>query len=89
MASDRAKTQFDRFEHFTDLPLAFLALLIVPAIILEERAESPYLREAALAINWIVWLAFCGEYLGKLVPATPFGGRSSRRPRWVTETSLP
>jgi voltage-gated potassium channel len=37
-------------------------LLIVPALILEDRATSLRLRQAAIAINWVVWLAFCGEY---------------------------
>ena len=27
------------------------------------------LRDAAITINWIVWLAFCGEYVGKLILA--------------------
>jgi voltage-gated potassium channel len=64
-----AKTRFERFEKLTDMPLAILALLIVPALILEDRADSVYVREAAHAINWIVWLAFCGEYVGKLLLA--------------------
>jgi voltage-gated potassium channel len=65
--SASARTTFERFEKATDLPLALLALLIVPALILEDRAQSLYIREAAHAINWIVWLAFCAEYVGKLL----------------------
>jgi voltage-gated potassium channel len=61
-----AKERFERLETATDLPLALLALLIVPALVLEERATSPLLREVAHGINWIVWLAFCAEYLGKV-----------------------
>ena len=61
-----AKARFERLEKATDLPLALLALLIVPALILEERATSTILRDVAHGINWIVWLAFCAEYLGKL-----------------------
>ena len=60
------RERFERVEAATDLPLALLALLIVPALILEDRAQSALLRDAAHAINWIVWLAFCGEYAGKL-----------------------
>jgi voltage-gated potassium channel len=63
------KDRFDRLEKATDVPLALLALLIVPALVLEDRASSPLLREAAHAINWIVWLAFCAEYVGKLLLA--------------------
>ena len=64
-----AKDRFERLEKVSDLPLALLALLIVPALVLEERATSEILREVAHAINWIVWLAFCAEYVGKLLLA--------------------
>jgi voltage-gated potassium channel len=62
-----AKERFERLEKATDLPLALLAILIVPALVLEERATSPLLREVAHGVNWIVWLAFCAEYIGKLL----------------------
>ena len=65
----RAKARFERLERATDIPLAILALLVVPALVLEERGTSENLRQAAHAINWIVWLAFCAEYLGKLALA--------------------
>ena len=42
--------------------MAVLALLVVPALVLEDRATEPWLREAAHIINWIVWLAFCVEF---------------------------
>jgi voltage-gated potassium channel len=43
-------------------PVAFLALLIVPALVLEEKASDPRLREIAYVTNWIVWVAFCAEF---------------------------
>jgi len=61
-----AKARFDRIEHASDLPMAILALLIVPALILEENAQSAAVRQVATGLNWIVWLAFCAEFLGKL-----------------------
>jgi voltage-gated potassium channel len=64
-----AKERFESWERATDLPLALLALLIVPALILEDRAGSPLVREVAKGINWLVWLAFCGEYVGKVALA--------------------
>jgi len=69
LSRSEARIRFERFERFTDLPMAFLALLIVPAIIVEDRAQNAYLREAASTLNWIVWLAFCAEYLTKLALA--------------------
>jgi len=64
-----ARERFERVERATDLPLALLALLIVPALILEDRADSAVLRQMAHSVNWIVWLAFVAEYLGKLLIA--------------------
>jgi hypothetical protein len=32
-----------------------LALLVIPVLVMEERATTPQLREAAAAINWIIW----------------------------------
>jgi voltage-gated potassium channel len=42
--------------------MAVLALVTVPALVLEYRATDPRLREAANVLNWSVWLAFCGEF---------------------------
>src|SRR5262249_44241399 len=61
-----AKERFESLEKATDIPLALLALLIVPALVLEERGTSETIRTIAHAVNWIVWLAFCAEYVGKL-----------------------
>src|SRR5438477_2606394 len=44
-------------------PIGVLALLIVPALLLEERATSPELHTLAVYLNWVVWLAFCFEFL--------------------------
>ena len=60
------QSQFERIEHLTGLPLALLALLIVPALILEERAQTTWVRQLAVGVNWLVWLAFCAEFAGKL-----------------------
>jgi voltage-gated potassium channel len=38
----------------------------VPALILEDRAQSALVRDLAIGVNWFVWLAFCAEYVGKL-----------------------
>jgi voltage-gated potassium channel len=64
-----AKARFERLERATDLPLAALALMVVPALVLEDRGTSEGVRQAAHAVNWIVWLAFAGEYVGKLLLA--------------------
>lgn len=52
-------------------PLALLSILVIPAIVM-ERAESPPLRTTGLILNWVIWLAFVGEFI--------VGWRSDRRP---------
>ena len=69
----QAKTRFERIERATDLPMAILALVTVPALILEHSAESVAVREIATGLNWIVWVAFCAEFLGKLAFAPAKG----------------
>lgn len=64
-APNRRQEWFESIERHSDLPLALLALLIVPALILEDHSTG-YVRASAVAINWIVWLAFCAEYGGKV-----------------------
>ena len=50
----------------------------MPALILEETTTSPVLRSVASAVNWTVWVAFCAEYLARLVLA-PVKGAFVRR----------
>jgi len=64
MSKTSTRERFQRLEKATDIPLALLALLIVPALILEDKAANPLMRDAAHVVNWIVWLAFCAEYVG-------------------------
>ena len=53
--------RFQRFARATEWPLGILALLIIPSILLDNHAERLSFHEIALWINWIVWIAFCGE----------------------------
>jgi voltage-gated potassium channel len=73
-----SESRFDRFTSAVELPLALLALLIVPALVLENNAQTRELREAATFINWLVWLAFCGEYSVKMFLA-PVRGRFAKQ----------
>jgi voltage-gated potassium channel len=76
-----ARERFERIERATDLPLALLALLVVPALILEDRADSAAVRQFAHGLNWFVWLAFVAEYVGKLLIAP--SRRAYVRRAWV------
>ena len=66
-ASRRAR--FEKFVAITELPVAILALLIAPAVILEGHARTLGIRSAAWTVNWIIWVAFCAEYAMKLALA--------------------
>jgi voltage-gated potassium channel len=61
--------RFEKFVAVTELPITILALLIAPALVLEGHAKTAGIREAARAVNWIVWISFCSEYLAKLALA--------------------
>jgi voltage-gated potassium channel len=53
--------RFQRFAKATEWPLGVLALLIIPSILLDDHVHRLGFHEIALWLNWIVWLAFCGE----------------------------
>lgn len=53
-----------RFVHASEWPLAILALAIIPSILLDDLSHEGFHRWAE-ALNWIVWLAFCGELIVK------------------------
>src|SRR3712207_5870522 len=52
-----------RLQLALEWPLAILALLVIPVLIIEERAVSAEWRTAAQVLNWIIWLAFCADFL--------------------------
>ena len=60
---------FDRISQMSEWPLALLALAVIPALILDDGATTPNIHIAATAINWVVWLAFCGEFILRLFVA--------------------
>ena len=54
--------------------------LIVPVLTLEDRADSAARARHRTRINWFVWLAFCADYVGKLL-MTP-SRRDYARRQW-------
>src|SRR5215467_11271034 len=56
------RVRFERFAAMTEPPVAVLALLIAPALVVESHAKTALVRDLAHGVNWIIWLAFCGEY---------------------------
>lgn len=51
-------------------PMAILALAVIPALILDDGTATPRTHLIASLINWVVWLAFCGEFALRLSAAT-------------------
>ena len=51
--------------HWSEWPLALLALAIIPSLLLDDHANGAQFHTAADILNWIVWLAFCAELIGK------------------------
>jgi voltage-gated potassium channel len=60
------RARLELFLAASEMPVAVLALLIAPAIVLQSHARSVALREVAYAANWSIWLALCGECVLKL-----------------------
>jgi voltage-gated potassium channel len=57
-----SQSRLQRIAKGLELPVALLALLVIPALVLEERAFRPGAHTIGVALNWIVWLAFCVEF---------------------------
>jgi voltage-gated potassium channel len=58
MPEHRLHRLLERFEW----PMVFLALLVIPVLVLEDRATTPELRRVAVILNWLIWLAFVIEF---------------------------
>lgn len=58
--------------------MAVLAALVIPALLLESAADQPELQLAGQALNWVIWLALCAEFLVRLAIA-PARLRFTRR----------
>ena len=53
----------DRIPRAFEWLMAALAILVIPALVLERRAPTPEIRTAALVLNWVIWLAFVLEFM--------------------------
>ena len=72
------QARFDRLTRALEWPMAILALAVIPALLLDDGNATPRTHAIASALNWIIWLAFCGEFAAKLALA-PERGRFVRR----------
>jgi voltage-gated potassium channel len=59
--------------------MAAMAILVIPALVLERRAPTPEIRTAALVLNWVIWLAFVIEFVVRWIAD---GRRSVPRRAW-------
>jgi voltage-gated potassium channel len=69
MRTPEQQARFDTFVARTEVPIAILALLIAPSIMLENHSQTALIRETAWIVNWVVWLAFCAFYAAKIALA--------------------
>ena len=67
-----------RIEHRAEPVIFFLALLVIPAIILEE-ASTASLRTAATVLNITIWLGFAAELAFVLIVSTHTAAARSAR----------
>jgi voltage-gated potassium channel len=55
-------SRWQRIALSLEWPMAILALLVIPALVIEERAATPGVRAAGFALNWLIWLAFVADF---------------------------
>jgi len=82
---DRAKESADaharHIERRLEVPLLFLALLTIPAILIEQSGLGEPWDTVAVALNWLIWLAFVAELVVMLTV-------SPSRWRWLRDHPL-
>jgi len=75
----RRQDAFDRFERATELPLLFLAVTMIPLLLVPLMVGLPSSVESGLvAADWFIWAAFAFDYLVRLA-LTPDRKRYIRR----------
>lgn len=50
-----------RWETRLEVPMLVAAALVLPLLVMEQEAGSAFWRDAATALNWLVWGAFAAE----------------------------
>ena len=66
----RTKTaRYDRLTKALEWPMAILALAVIPALLLDDGAATPRTHAIASTVNWIIWLAFCAEFVVRFAVA--------------------
>ncbi len=69
-----------RVDAWTSLPITILALLAIPALVLEQSDDLLWYTVGRW-LNWIIWLAFAGELIALLAVARNRG--ALLRDRWL------
>ncbi len=73
------ETRLERLVRLLEWPLVVLALLVIPVLVMEERATTVEIRELAVFANWVIWIAFAAEFV---VRWAADGTRSYPRKAW-------
>jgi voltage-gated potassium channel len=53
----------ERIVQLLQWPIFIMALLVVPILVLEDRATDPQVRAVAHAANWVIWVTFTADFL--------------------------
>jgi len=64
-SSSRLERVTRRFEK----PVLLATVLVIPAVIVEESGASRVVKDAALLMNWLIWLVFLAEMVALLAVA--------------------
>jgi voltage-gated potassium channel len=63
----------ERLTRALEWPMALLALVMIPVLLVDDGATTPRAHAIALTLNWIVWLGFCGEFVVRAYVSTDRG----------------
>lgn len=64
---ERRAARLDRVEHYTEIPLLLLALLMIPLLIAPVVLDLPArIERILLTLDWIIWGIFAAELLVRL-----------------------
>ena len=73
------ETRMRRMVDALEWPMAILAVLVIPVLVIEEKATTPEIRQGAVIVNWVIWIAFAGEFVARWLAD---GTRSFPRRAW-------
>jgi voltage-gated potassium channel len=62
LACGAVDDRVDRVAKRFEIPMLVAALLVIPAIVIEDSSNAGAWTDVAVALNWVIWTAFAAEF---------------------------